>query len=263
LNELRFRALQALRAVTVDDRLRLTRVLEDRLLDCAADAVLADPGDVPGRPQRPVLVAPSKVAARPAATREGRTALLHALAHIEFNAIGLALDHAWRFAGMPETYYRDWVRVALEEANHFALLRARLNDVGAEYGDFPAHDGLWEMALKTHDDVLARMALVPRTLEARGLDASPAIRAKFAAAGDETSAHVIDLILRDEIGHVAIGNYWFRWLCAQRGANAVDAYRQAAQRANAPRPRGPFNLKARRLAGFTAQELEELQATGG
>jgi uncharacterized ferritin-like protein (DUF455 family) len=260
LNELRFLALQALRAATVDARLRLAEALDDRTLACAPEAIIADPGDVPGRPLRPVLVVPGAVPARPAATHEGRVALLHALAHIEFNAIGLALDHAWRFPALPEAYYRDWVRVAVEEVHHFTLLRGRLNEAGYDYGDLPAHDGLWEMARKTQDDVLTRMALVPRTLEARGLDASPAVRAKFVAAGDDPSAQVIDVILRDEIRHVAAGNRWFRHLCAQRGVNAAEFHRQAARRVNAPRLRGPFNVTARREAGFTAQEIDELGA---
>ena len=262
MDELRSSALQALRARSVESRLRLTQVLAARPLACDVDVILAAPGDVPGRPPRPILVAPGAVAPRPAATREGRAALLHALAHIEFNAIGLALDHLWRFGGLPQAYYRDWAQVAVEEAHHFTLLRERLNEAGFDYGDFPAHDGLWEMARKTAGDVLARMALVPRTLEARALDASPAVRAKFAAAGDLASARVIDVILRDEIGHVAIGNRWFRYLCAQRGVEATDFYRQARRQFDAPRLRGPFNIAARRQAGFTAQELDDLQGQG-
>ncbi len=259
MDELRRCSLEALRAAGVEDRLRLTRALADPELTCDTDTALADPGDVPGRPPRPLLVAPGKVPARAAASREGRAALLHALAHIEFNAIGLALDHLWRFEGLPEAYYRDWARVAIEEAQHFTLLCGRLHDVGFDYGDFPAHDGLWEMARKTAADVLARMALVPRTLEARGLDASPAVRAKFAAVGDFQSAQVIDVILRDEIGHVAIGNHWFHALCGQRGVDGLEFHRLALRRFEAPRLRGPFNLSARRQAGFTSQELDELQ----
>jgi uncharacterized ferritin-like protein (DUF455 family) len=262
LPELRAFALRALRASGVEDRLCLTDALAQGALACAADAVLDDPGDVPGRPPRPVFVAPGAVPPRPAATREGRAALLHALAHIEFNAIGLALDHLWRFAGLPQAYYRDWAGVAVEEAHHFRLLRDRLNEAGFDYGDFPAHDGLWEMARRTAGDVLARMALVPRTLEARGLDASPAVRSKLAAAGDLPSAQVIDVILRDEIGHVAIGNRWFRYLCTQRSVEPADFYRHALRRFNAPTLRGPFNVPARQQAGFTPQELDDLQRPG-
>jgi len=221
--------------------------------------VLAEPPGVPGRPARPVLVAPGAVAQRAVGTREGRAALLHALAHIEFNAIGLALDHVWRFEGLPQAYYRDWTRVAVEEAHHFELLRGRLRQAGHDYGDFPAHDGLWEMARRTAGDVLDRMALVPRTLEARGLDASPAVRAKFVAIGDTESARVIDVILRDEIGHVAVGNRWFRFLCGQRGVDPLVACGEAARRCRAPRLRGPFNAAARLQAGFTIEEVDELQ----
>jgi uncharacterized ferritin-like protein (DUF455 family) len=220
---------------------------------------IALPAGVPGRPARPPLVRPAELPRRAAATREGRVALLHSIAHIEFNAINLALDAIWRFADLPPEFYRDWLRVADEEATHFTLLCDRLRVHGAEYGDFAAHDGLWEMAEKTAADVLARMALVPRTLEARGLDASPAVRAKLAGAGDEASAQVIDLILRDEIGHVAIGNHWFRWLCDRRGLGPHRAYAELARTYAAPTLRGPFNLAARRAAGFDDVELRALE----
>jgi len=220
---------------------------------------LEAPADIPGRPARPLLVHPAELARRPAGTPGGRAALLHAIAHIEFNAINLALDAVWRFGDMPEAYYRDWLRVADEEATHFSLLCERLAALGSTYGDFPAHDGLWEMAERTTTDVLARMALVPRTLEARGLDASPAIRAKLAAAGDEVSARVIDVILRDEIGHVAVGNRWFRFLCALRGLDVRQAYADLSAIHRAPRLRGPFNLPARRAAGFDEDELRALE----
>jgi uncharacterized ferritin-like protein (DUF455 family) len=219
---------------------------------------LAEPPGLPGRPQRPTLVAPAQVPWRAPDKREGRAALLHALAHIEFNAINLALDAVWRFSGLPGDYYADWLRVADEEATHFALLLARLAAHGHAYGDFDAHDGLWEMARATQGDVLARMALVPRTLEARGLDASPAVRAKLARAGDTESAAVLDVILRDEIGHVAVGNRWFRYLCAERGLDPVQGYQDLARRHRAPRLRGPFNVEARLAAGFLPSEIDQL-----
>src|SRR5690606_11544030 len=191
---------------------------------------------------------------------QGRAALIHALAHIEFNAINLALDIMWRFAGMPEVFYREWATVAAEEAMHFGLLREHLRDMGHAYGDFPAHDGLWDMAEKTRDDILARLALVPRTLEARGLDASPLIRDKLLHAGDTRGAAILDVILRDEIGHVAVGNRWFRHLCRERGLDPLAAYDALAARHEAPRLKGPFNLPARRAAGFTEDELQRLLA---
>jgi uncharacterized ferritin-like protein (DUF455 family) len=223
-----------------------------------ADAVLAEPSGLPGRPSRPLLVAPKDVPQRALGSRDGRARLLHALAHIEFNAIHLALDALWRFNSLPEGYYRDWLRVAAEEAHHFTLLRAHLATLGADYGDFPAHDGLWQMAERTRGDVLARMALVPRTLEARGLDASPQVRARLIGAGDHAAAAIVDVILRDEIGHVAIGNRWYRHLCAQRGLDPLAAYAALAAHHEAPRLRPPFNLQARLQAGFDAAELAAL-----
>ena len=218
-------------------------------------------GTLPGRPERPVLVAPSALKPRSVATREGRGALIHALAHIELNAIDLALDLVWRFAGRPREFYADWLSVAKEEALHFELLHAHLRSLGYEYGDFPAHNGLWEMAEKTRGDLLARLALVPRTLEARGLDASPPIREKLLRAGDEAGAGILDVILRDEIRHVRLGNRWYREVCRERGiADPAAHYAELARRYGAPRPRGPFNLEARRAAGFDEGELEQLTA---
>lgn len=191
-------------------------------------------------------------------TPEGRAALLHALAHIELNAIDLAADLVWRFSGMPEPFYRQWIIVAQEEALHFQLLRDRLRAMGYDYGNFPAHNALWEMAEKTKEDILARIALVPRTLEARGLDASPPIKAKLVGAGDLEAGEILDVILRDEIGHVAVGNHWYRVLCRQRGLDHIATYSELAERYGAPRPRGPFNLEARRAAGFDEDELARL-----
>ena len=221
-------------------------------------ALLAPDTPLPGRPPRPVLVAPARLAQRSPFTSEGRAALLHAVAHIEFNAINLALDAVWRFPGLPEAYYRDWLRVAGEEAHHFSLLAEHLATLGHAYGDFDAHDGLWEMVQKTSNDALARMALVPRTLEARGLDATPPMQARLRKAGDERAVAILDVILRDEVGHVAIGNRWFRWLCERDGLDPVAAYAEFAARHGAPRLRGPFNVEARAAAGFTHDEIARL-----
>lgn len=225
-----------------------------------AGAVLVPQGPIPGRPVRPDLVSPLSVKHRSMRTTEGRAAMIHALAHIEFNAINLALDAVWRFAGMPRDYYADWLRVAAEEALHFSLLADHLLALGFSYGDFTAHNSLWDMAEKTSGDVLARIALVPRTMEARGLDASPTVRAKLAQAGDHVAAEILDIILRDEIGHVATGNRWFGWLCKERGLDPVATYADLAQTYKAPHLRGPFNLEARRAAGFTDAELAALLA---
>lgn len=215
---------------------------------------------LPGRSARPPLVPPAQLAGRPVTSVEGRAALIHSLAHIEINAVNLALDIVWRFDGLPADFYRDWLGVAGEEAQHFALLREHLQAMGYAYGDFSAHDGLWEMADRTSGDLLARLALVPRTLEARGLDAAPPIRDKLQRVGDQRGAAILAIILADEIGHVATGNRWYRWLCAQRQLDPVASYAELAQRYRAPRLRGPFNLEARRAAGFDERELAALQA---
>jgi len=242
------------------DLLALGSKVADADEHLVADAAMT----IPGRPARPELVPPQQVERRRSLhTTAGRAAMIHALCHIEFNAINLALDAVWRFAGMPAGYYRDWLRVADEEALHFTLLADHLATLGATYGDYPAHNSLWEMTDRTSGDVLARMALVPRTLEARGLDASPPVRAKLADAGDAAAASIIDIILRDEVGHVAIGNHWYRWLCAQRGLDPIATYAQLAEQHRAPKLRGPFNLDARRAAGFDEDELAWLEASAG
>ncbi len=210
---------------------------------------------MPGRPALPRLVPAKDVPSRSPFTLEGRAALLHAICHIEFNAINLALDAVWRFVGMPEAFYRDWLQVAAEEALHFTLLREHLQGLGHDYGDFDAHDGLWNMCEKTRHDIVARMALVPRTLEARGLDATPLIQDKLTRAGDLRAVEILDIILRDEVGHVAIGNRWFHHLCQERGLDAVTLYPQLVREFEAPRLRPPFNEAARKAAGFTDEEM--------
>jgi uncharacterized ferritin-like protein (DUF455 family) len=226
-----------------------------------ADAELAEPSTpLPGRPPRPRLVAPATLPRRSPFTPGGRAALLHAVAHIEFNAINLALDALWRFAGMPRAYHADWLRVAAEEAQHFTLLAEHLATLGHAYGDFDAHDGLWTMTARTAGDITARMALVPRTLEARGLDATPPMQARLREAGDLRAVQILDVILRDEVGHVAIGNRWYRWLCERQGLDPRAHYAVLAARFGAPRLKPPFNLAARRAAGFDEQELAALAA---
>lgn len=227
-------------------------------LDSAAAALRA-PIDRPGQPPKPELVPAQGVPRRRPDTTQGRAALVHALAHIEFNAINLALDAAHRFAGMPPAYYADWVVVAHEEALHFELLATHLATLGHAYGDFPAHGGLWEMALKTAHDPLVRMALVPRVLEARGLDATPRIVDKLRAANDARLVEILAIVERDEIGHVAIGSRWFGWLCAQRGVEPEATFRRLLVEYDAPALKPPFNLAARRQAGFSEPELAWLQ----
>ncbi len=223
-----------------------------------ADAVLSELQGIPGHPAKPELVSPLTVQRRAMNTPEGRATMVHALVHIEFNAINLALDALWRFPSMPREYYADWLQVADEEALHFTLLAGHLQAQGYAYGDFSAHNGLWDMAVRSQHDVLVRMALLPRTMEARGLDVTPGTKAKLVQAGDSTVAPILDIVLRDEIGHVAIGNRWFNYLCAQRGLEPAATYANLLVEYNAVLRRGPFNLEARRAAGFSEQELAEL-----
>ncbi|QDC43683.1 ferritin-like domain-containing protein [Methylophilus medardicus] len=225
--------------------------------------IQAQAAQIPGRPAKPTLVPPKHLQRRAMNTAEGRAALIHALAHIEFNAINLALDAVWRFTDMPLDFYRDWLQVAKEEAYHFSLLRTHLQTLGFDYGDFDGHNSLWEMVEKTQSDVLARMALVPRTLEARGLDAAPPLKQKLSQAGDHAAAAILDIILRDEIGHVAIGNRWFQFLCDQRGLDIVVTFERLRQQYQAPTLRPPFNMEARKLAGFSDIELAYLNAETG
>ena len=213
---------------------------------------------LPGRPSKPELVPPLSVPKRKMDTVEGRLSLLHSLAHIEFNAMNLALDAIWRFADMPKQYYEDWLKVAKEEAYHFSLIESHLQSVGVAYGDFPAHNSLWEMVERTADAVIARMALVPRTMEARGLDAVPAIRDRFKQIKDDQVVEILEIILRDEVGHVLIGNEWFAFLCAKENLSPIKTYKELARAYCAPTLRGPFNLEARKKAGFTTEELSLL-----
>ncbi|ULQ46361.1 ferritin-like domain-containing protein [Flagellatimonas centrodinii] len=243
------------------------RAPEDK---CARVAALAEPEDgfdppvasldwsqVPGRPATPALVAPRDVPRRGLGSREGRGALVHAVAHIEFNAINLALDAMLRFPGLPTAYYRDWLSVARDEARHFQMLSQRLAELGFRYGDFPAHNGLWEAAEKTAHDPLIRMACVPRVLEARGLDVTPGMIERLQQAGDADSIACLDIILREEVRHVAIGSHWYRWLCDQRGLDADALFPQLlAEQGMQLHP--PFNLHARAAAGFSATELARL-----
>jgi len=262
VKELRRAALDALVLRDPGDKQKSVAQAAMAGLPVDSGAILVEPrgGAVPGRPERPRLVAPTAVAQRGVGTEQGRAALLHALAHIEFNAINLALDAVWRFSELPEQYYRDWIEVAVEEARHFALLSTRMAALGCRYGEFDAHDGLWEMAHKTRHDPLLRMALVPRVLEARGLDACPQVRDKLLRVGDSESAAIIDVLLREEIGHVAIGNRWFHHLCARAGRDPAQVEAQARIEHGAPALRPPFNLEARRAAGFNAEELATLNA---
>ncbi len=234
----------------------VTALVADIFVGSVEDMVAKVP--VPGRLDKPTLVPHTQIKPAPLTTREGHAALVHSIVHIERNAIDLALDIVWRFPSMPDDFYREWVQVAKEEAYHFTLLAEHLETLGFSYGDFKAHDGLWSMAERTKDDLLARVALVPRTLEARGLDASPAVKGKLVSIGDHAGGAILDIILRDEIGHVAVGNRWYRYLCEQRSLEPIATYEALTVQYEAPRLRGPFNFDARRAAGFDEDELKAL-----
>ena len=256
--ELRQHCLEVFRLTDPQQKVAAVLAMEPRthgVLD--VHATLQHDGP-PGRPLQPVLVHPQEVPRRSPFTLEGHCALVHAITHIEFNAVNLALDAVWRFTGMPDGYYQDWLRVAREEAKHFTLLRNHLLTLSHDYGDFVAHDGLWTLCEATRHDVAARMALVPRTLEARGLDATPIIQAKLRKVGTPhalAAVAILDIILEEEVGHVAIGNHWYHWLCVRNDLDPLAFYNQIAAQHRAPRLKPPFNLPARRLAGFSESEL--------
>lgn len=216
-----------------------------------------------GRPDRPELVEPSQLRRRRLGSEEGRAALVHAIAHIEFNAINLALDAAYRFREMPHQFYLDWISVAADEARHYTMLSTRLQSMGCSYGDFPAHNGLWEMAQRTADDCLKRMALVPRVLEARGLDVTPAMIERLTTAGDNETVRLLRIILEEEVRHVQIGSHWFHSCCDQRGLEPEATFLSLIKEYFSGALRGPFNIPARMQAGFTQREMDALMNLPG
>lgn len=248
----------------VDEKLRLTHQLAKQQRDNKSISKAQENfGEAlsicsNGYPEKPALVGVTDVPKRGFGTLEGRAIMMHAIAHIEFNAINLALDAVQRFPDMPEQYYVDWLRVADEEVYHFELIRAHLRFLGAEYGDYPAHQGLWEMAEQTASDVLERMALVPRVLEARGLDVTPGIQKKLRQAGDNHAATLLDIIFADEIGHVEIGTRWFHYLCEQQGKKPEETFFALLNKHFPKGLYGPYNIEAREEAGFTQSEIDIL-----
>lgn len=253
-----------LRAASPEDKVALTLATADAFargdLMIDDDALPPEPICMPGRPEQPRLVHPRELPRRGLGSNEGRAAFIHSIAHIEFNAIDLAWDAVYRFRDMPQQFYADWVNVANDEARHFAMLQKRLKAFGHDYGDFDAHNGLWEMAEKTAHSGLERMALVPRVLEARGLDVTPAMIVKLRQLGDDATAEILAVILREEIGHVAAGSRWFRWYCARDGVEPESTFRQLLAEYGRGVLHGPFNLDARSAAGFSEEELAALQS---
>jgi len=219
--------------------------------------------NTPGRPRKPDLVLPKLLKKRGLGTQPGRNHLMHAVAHIEFNAINLALDAVYRFANQPIQFYADWLRVAKEEAKHFSLVCEYLYTHNIQYGDYPAHDGLWDMCLRTNDNVLARMALVPRVLEARGLDVTPGLIAKLEQAKDFQAAEVLQIIYNEEIDHVRIGSDWFIFHCKQQNQEPKTTFLDCVEKYLHGELRGPFNLTARQKAGFSKAELDYLSKNYG
>ncbi|MEE9313727.1 MAG: ferritin-like domain-containing protein [Rhizobiaceae bacterium] len=269
---LREAAVAALRASDLDTKIALTRVAARQWfkgsLGIGGNIQLSIP-DRPGRPVRPNLVSPDKLRKRSIHTEKGRFALLHAIAHIELNAIDLAWDIVARFASptgqappMPRSFYDGWVRVALEEAKHFSLLRERLGELGGDYGDLDAHDGLWEAAQTTGHALRARLAVVPLILEARGLDITPSLLRKMDEVGDERSARIFHIIYRDEEGHVAVGAKWFRFLCLRDGVEPAAAFQNLVRKHFRGPLKPPFNDLARARAGLTPGFYRGLSSAG-
>lgn len=255
-------AYRALICATVNEKIKQTRELQTNWLAgrlMQEDTSVVSSVLVPGRPSRPELVSPRDLKPRKLHTPEGKAAFIHALTHIEFNAINLALDAVYRFPNMPKEFYTDWLKVAVEEAYHFELLAERLGELGYSYGDFPAHDSLWEMAVKTETGVLERMAIVPRVYEARGLDVTPGMIERLQKMSDSRSVDILVLILRDEIGHVATGNRWYLWACEQANRDPLQTFIDLIRQYRPGPVKGPFNYEARLQAGFTQEELKGLE----
>jgi uncharacterized ferritin-like protein (DUF455 family) len=260
-------ARQCLDAVDPAHKVALTRrhasAFRNGELKLPLDRPPPAPIGMPGRPARPRLVHPRELPRRGLGSDEGRAAFIHAIAHIELNAIDLAWDAVYRFGGLPQAFYADWVSVADDESRHFELLRSRLRALGHDYGDFDAHNGLWEMCEKTAHDGLARMALVPRVLEARGLDVTPGMIAKLRGLGDDATADILEIILREEVAHVAAGTRWYRWYCQRAGVEPRARFRQLLREYAGGYLHGPFNMEARLLAGFDEDELISLVEQAG
>lgn len=246
-------------AVKRELTLAFAKQFREGKLPISRSASAALPISSPGRPDRPKLVDPRNLPKRGLGSVEGRAALVHAIAHIEFNAINLAWDAVYRFRDMPDRFHEDWLSIAEDEARHFGMLEARLGELGHAYGDFDAHDGLWEMAVFTADSCLRRMALVPRVLEARGLDVTPGMIGRLRSVGDSATAEILEVILCEEVAHVAAGSRWFVWCCEREGLDPCVVFPDLVGSLSRGSLKGPFNIEARRLAGFTEAELMHLR----
>ncbi|MGI9352416.1 MAG: ferritin-like domain-containing protein [Rhizobiaceae bacterium] len=260
-------AYRALVSSDLDEKVRLTNVTADlwnsRNLSIRG-AKQYMPPDRPGRPEKPVLLPPSQVPKRTLSSERGRKALVHAIAHIELNAIDLALDIIIRFAShkIPRSFFDGWMKVAQEEAKHFTLLRHRLSAYSLSYGSLPAHDGLWEAAGETGKDIVARLAIVPLVLEARGLDVTPPLIAKLRSVGDDATADIFEIIYEDEMGHVAVGAKWFRFFCNKQGLDPAETFRILVRKHFRGSLKPPFNDRARCSNGLTPLFYRSLSPLG-
>lgn len=265
IENLRTQAWHALMACDPEQKANLAAELYAKAQGLDDGALIAPPPTPilrvldPGRPAQPSLVAPRDLPRRVTHTQAGRSIMAHAFAHIEFNAINIALDAVYRFNDMPADFYRDWLRVAAEEGRHYQMLAAYLAEHHCQYGDFPAHDSLWESVCRTDHDVLIRMALVPRVLEARGLDVTPAIAQKLRGNQDHRLADILGIIYNEEIGHVEIGTRWFRYCCQARDLDARHTFRNLLNEYMNGRIRGPYDEPGRLAAGFTQDEIDDLK----
>lgn len=258
VSALQYWAHKALMARSMEEKSTLIERM-GRAPQAPADADIAPIKiDQPGYPDSLEFVHPRSLKQRRLSTEEGRACFLHAIAHIEFNAVNLALDAIYRFRHLPDAYYTDWLRVAAEEVCHHQLLVERMRELGCEYGDFPVHKGLWDIANMSDENLMIRMALVPCVLEARGLDVTPSMIEKLAAVGDLRSARVLQIILDQEVDHVATGIRWYTFACQNENVDPVDQFVELLE-ANLPnRVHGPFNIAQRVQAGFTAEWLARL-----
>ncbi len=256
------KVLAAYEAHDPDDKVQLCKQLGEKLATGSYSylPLMSTLKPAPGRPAEPRLVSPATVPRRRLGSREGRIALVHAIAHIEFNAINLALDAMLRFSDMPPVYYHEWLSVAVDEARHFSMLAQRLVQLGSAYGELPAHNGLWEMAEKTAHDVLVRMALVPRVLEARGLDVTPGMIGRLNSVGDQETVAILRIILEEEVRHVEIGSRWFRYCCDARGLESDSVFRDLLEKYYSGVIKRPLNIDARKRADFSTAELDYLES---
>jgi uncharacterized ferritin-like protein (DUF455 family) len=265
INTLRAGATRAISACDLDEKMRLTQETalrwQSRSLSLRSPLDPPHP-DRPGRPEKPLLVPPKATEKRSLHTLPGRIAMLHALAHIELNAVDLALDIVARFASepVPQSFFDGWMMVAFEEAKHFGLVRDRMRALGADYGDMPAHDGLWQAAHSTRNDLTARLAVVPLILEARGLDVTPSLQVKMRETGDHESADVLKIIYEDEKGHVAVGAKWFRFLCAREKRDPAKTFQELVRANFRGTLKAPFNDIARAEAGLTPSFYRSLSS---